>query len=108
MMPTRRFTDSARVSWDVWDVYPTNAERRLGPSDRRRVARGPDRRQRPSAEPRVPVRPPLSQGWLAFESKHEKRRLAPIPEGWESADDAALERLCAEAKPVGKPRRLIE
>jgi hypothetical protein len=40
------------------------------------------------------------EGWLAFESAHgEKRRLAPVPQNWESLTDRELSALCAEATP---------
>jgi hypothetical protein len=48
------------------------------------------------------------KGWLAFESKHDKRRLAPVPEGWENFDDRELGRLVEQARPAGRSRRLIE
>lgn len=39
-------------------------------------------------------------GWLAFESAHgEKRRLAPVPNDWESLTGAELAALCALASP---------
>jgi hypothetical protein len=108
-MPYRQFTDSRGIGWEVWNVDPQHAERRLGAADRRRVRRGPDRRQRPSLEARVRLsRPELTLGWLTFEAKHEKRRLSPIPDGWERFDDAALEQLLNAAIPAGKPRRLLE
>lgn len=43
------------------------------------------------------VDPELTEGWLTFESMLEKRRLAPIPDGWEELDDEALGRLCESA-----------
>jgi hypothetical protein len=39
----------------------------------------------------------LSDGWLCFESGSEKRRLAPIPSGWEVCGTRALEQLCSRA-----------
>ena len=107
-MAHRRFTDSRLIVWEVWDVYPTNVERRSGVDRRRAPRRDPDRRQWASLEPRLRVRPPYEQGWLAFEARHERRRLAPIPDGWDSLDEAGLDRLCAQARSVGRPRRLIE
>ncbi len=108
-MPHRQFTDSHGISWEVWNVDPQNAERRLGPADRRRERRGPDRRQRQPLEPRIRVsRPEFSLGWLTFEAKHEKRRLSPVPDGWERLDAAGLERLLRNATVVGRPRRLLE
>jgi hypothetical protein len=39
--------------------------------------------------------------WLLFMSEtNEKRRLAPVPNGWASLPDAELEALCARAKSV--------
>jgi hypothetical protein len=59
--------------WEVWEV--------------RRGARGGGR----------PVSPHLTRGWLTFESAVEKRRLAPIPEGWDQLPAEALAQLCEEA-----------
>ena len=46
------------------------------------------------------------EGWLAFESAHgEKRRLAPVPQDWESLTDRELSALCAQATaPVPRKR----
>lgn len=44
------------------------------------------------------VRPGFENGWLCFESEHrEKRRLAPVPESWETVSVKELWRLCEEA-----------
>lgn len=59
--------------WEVWEV-------RLGDRGGRRS-----------------VNPELAEGWLTFESAVEKRRLAPIPEGWEEVDDESLVELCDRA-----------
>lgn len=40
----------------------------------------------------------LEQGWLAFACGVHRRRLAPFPQEWRSADDAELERLCGLAR----------
>lgn len=107
-MAHRTFTDSKRVTWEVWEVYPTLPERRSGVVDRRRQSRGmPDRRQVGDTS-RVRVSGGYAQGWLAFESKHDKRRLAPVPDGWEGLDDIELGRLVEQAAQVGQGRRLIE
>jgi hypothetical protein len=70
-MSYRAFTDTRGIEWEVWDVFPS--------SD---------------------VRNTLQGGWLTFQSAHEKRRLAPVPLYWVSADDAELGRLLDAAKPV--------
>ena len=49
---------------------------------------------------RNPVAPEFSYGWLCFETKGEKRRLAPVPEDWDRADDETIEQWCCVAKPV--------
>jgi hypothetical protein len=106
-MPHRQFTDSKLTTWEVWDVEPGHAERRLG-SDRRRAPRGPQERRKVEDRARVRIRSDLAHGWLAFESKHDRRRLAPIPAGWDTLDASELERLCEAARSIGKPRRLLE
>jgi hypothetical protein len=104
----RTFTDSKRVTWDVWEVGPTSPERRSGVADRRHKSRSAaDRRQMLDIS-RMPVSGAYAQGWLAFESKHDKRRLAPVPEGWDDFNDRELGRLVEQASPAGRPRRLIE
>jgi hypothetical protein len=107
-MPHRQFTDSKHTTWEVWDVEPGDAERRAKAADRRRSPRTSGERRRVADRARVRVRSELAQGWLAFESKHDKRRLTPIPTGWEALDSSALEQLCEQARSVGRPRRLLE
>lgn len=43
---------------------------------------------------RFPGIPQLEAGWLCFESEGERKRLAPVPEAWESVDDMTLAALC--------------
>lgn len=45
------------------------------------------------------------QGWLSFECDVRKRRLSPIPEGWQALDDDSLRALCARAEEAA-PRRI--
>ena len=73
-MAIRDFTDSAGVAWRVWDTIP-----RLGAAyDERR--RG---------------------GWLTFENGvGRRRRLAPIPPGWENASPERLDLMCRAAETV--------
>jgi hypothetical protein len=107
-MAHRQFTDARHLKWDVWEVEPSHAERRLAERDRRQTPRAtPDRRQVTDAM-RVRISTRLTDGWLAFQAKHEKRRLSPVPDGWEQLDDAGLERLLAMATVSGRPRRLVE
>jgi hypothetical protein len=105
-MAHREFTDSRRINWVVWDVYPTLGDRRRSPEDRRRFMRETDERR--TAGSPLRLRAEYENGWLAFESRGEKRRLAPVPEGWDQLDERGLERLCDAAVSVGRPRRLVE
>lgn len=96
-MSLRSFIDSEGTEWRVWDVVPEGVPAQ-------------DRRRTDTLDPTVPDRrlpvvdPELDGGWLVCESALEKRRIAPIPEGWESCPDAELERLCKRARerPNGK------
>lgn len=63
-MAYREFTDREGRTWRAWDTYP---------------------------QIRSIVTAPYAAGWLCFESQEGKRRLTPIPEGW---DELPQERLC--------------
>ena len=109
-MRYRVFDDYVGRRWEVWQTNPPRSERRL--TERRAVPDGPrvqlphvrerrnegerrragDRRVQPL--PRFPGIPELEAGWLCFESDGERKRLAPVPEAWESADDMILAALC--------------
>ncbi len=119
-MGHRSFTDAAGVLWSVWDVIPQWTERRSG-GDRRRADGDPDadppvlerrrhdtRRGENEDGSRIRIAAGLSRGWLAFESAHDRRRLAPVPPGWDGLSDAELEALCAKAIEAPPRRRLIE
>ncbi len=105
-MALREFTDTHGRRWRVWTVYPQHVERRERRERRATGRAGPDRRQR--ALPLYGVAPQYRQGWLAFEWYQERRRLCPIPEGWESLPDAALERMLDRATTRPARGRLIE
>jgi len=79
----REVSDGDRVRWTVFAVYPDSPGKATG---RHSV-----------------VREPYRQGWLAFTSSTETRRLAPIPEGWLTASEADLVMLCKQAELA--PRR---
>jgi hypothetical protein len=109
----RRFKDKQGKMWDVWQVHPSAAERRFvqrrvkdedrGDAGDRRS--GDERRTSEKARgtARATIAPEFTYGWLCFETVGEKRRLAPVPEGWDRADDETIEQWCCVAKPV--PRR---
>jgi hypothetical protein len=44
------------------------------------------------------------EGWLSFEADDEKRRVAPIPEGWEQLTIEELRLLCQRAQRAPKRR----
>ena len=106
-MSWRTFRASDGAEWHVWSVIPgalQETERRRGydrrspdpvilyPGPERRT--GTDRRHLGAL-----VSPEMCAGWLTFESERGRRRLAPIPPGWERLSDGALERLCQRAQP---------
>jgi hypothetical protein len=79
-MAVREFIDSKNIVWRVWDV--TTAQ--MHPVTENEDFMGE-----------------LAEGWLAFESANEKRRLAaPYPAEWVTMTDAELEALCQTAPPV--------
>lgn len=57
-----------------------------------------DRRAHPGT--RGAVATEYSSGWLCFASGGEKRRLAPVPVNWMSANDAQVAEWCRIAKRV--------
>ncbi|MDQ6633415.1 MAG: hypothetical protein M3Z10_01525 [Gemmatimonadota bacterium] len=79
-MAVREFTDDWGTEWRVWDVTPEV----MHP-----ITRSEDYMKK------------LQDGWLAFESTTEKRRLpAPYPGDWTEYDLKHLEQLCQRATPV--------
>jgi hypothetical protein len=94
-MAHRRLQDDGGRWWDVWDTRPTIIDRRAG-RDRRTRGRNRDDR-RTKSEARVTVDPEYRNGWLAFQSGEEWRRLAPVPDSWETLPDAELRVLLIKA-----------
>jgi hypothetical protein len=79
-MAVREFTDSKNIVWRVWDV--TTAQ--MHPVTKNEDFMGE-----------------LADGWLAFESAYEKRRLAaPYPAEWATMSIPELEALCHRAPTV--------
>jgi hypothetical protein len=76
-MAVREFTDSNNTVWRVWDVTPAQ----MHPVTKNEEFMGD-----------------LADGWLAFESASEKRRLAaPYPAEWATMSIPELEALCRRA-----------
>ena len=78
-MAARTFIDASGLTWEVFEVH--RASQKAGA-----------------------VSPGLENGWLAFASGENKRRLAPIPAGWALAPDTELEALCESARHAPRPR----
>ena len=104
----RVFVDEGGTEWTAWEVHPSRAgwhgqERRSG-SDRRAARatapderrRGPDRRAQTLRAVRT-LGAALAGGWLAFQAGVTRRRLIPIPPGWERLSDTELAALCRQA-----------
>jgi hypothetical protein len=47
----------------------------------------------------------LNAGWLTFESENLRKRLSPIPRGWEGASAERLQLYCAAAELLSPTRR---
>jgi len=103
-MAHRKFTDSLGRSWDVWTVVPSRPQRRRAGAS----APPPIGERRKQNDYRAVLDERWAGGWLTFETKGEKRRLSPFPEGWATMPDEELEQLCRHAIPVQPSRRLIE
>ena len=86
----RGFTDSSGVDWRVWEVFPSAGIN----------AKGAGSHSRSSLKDTA-----FANGWLCFESASEKRRLTPIPSGWEMREGKLLEQLRDEATLVPIRRR---
>jgi len=108
-MAHREFFDAGGTQWTVWDVHPTSERPVTAPTPLAdavgmlsRGERGGLVVTRAAIEY---VEAALAAGWLCFESPTEKRRLAPIPSGWESLPPDSLTFLCGRAVPVIRVRR---
>jgi hypothetical protein len=98
-MTHRRIQDSEGRKWDIWEVYPSAVERRMSGEHGAIPPKG-DVERRSRREYRVVVPQQLQNGWLAFQTGEERRRLAPIPERWATLADAELRELLARAERI--------
>ena len=105
-MAHREFRDTHGRLWEVWDVVPERRDRRSG-VDRRKSARETFDRRKMRILSAV-ITGDLAKGWLVFSNIMERRRYAPVPEGWTDANEAQLLVWCEAAKPLPPLRRLIE
>jgi hypothetical protein len=81
LMPVRTINDEGRVQWHVYDVTLPS---RMGRPNQPQI-------NNDTGGFRVP------ESWLCFESANEKRRLSPIPEGWEGTSNEEMLRLLSLA-----------
>ena len=66
------------MTWDVWETKP---------------------------EYPLLVDSEFAEGWLTFASGDDRKRLAPVPATWISADPERLELMCRAATPALRRRR---
>lgn len=102
----RTFLDARGKVWEVWMVHPSSIERRK--MERRTPVENAvhlieqrvlgDRRAAPGT--RGAVATEFSSGWLCFAGNGEKRRLAPVPVNWMSANESQVAEWCRMAKRV--------
>jgi hypothetical protein len=94
----REFRDESGTEWEVWEIKPALLERRM-------LADAPlDTERRTTSRRRAPVADELRFGWLVFQSSESKRRLAPVPAGWERFSREDLVELLARATHRPHPR----
>ena len=87
-MALRAFVGDDGQEWQVWDTRPAIASPNVVP-----LAPGPF-----GDVPRVSKK--REGGWLTFTAAADRRRLSPIPEDWESADEPSLRAMLAAADPI--------
>jgi hypothetical protein len=96
-MTHRKIKDEEGRAWDVWEVYPSAVEQRM--SGEYPTVPQSDGSLTEKREVRIRVPSALQEGWLAFQSGKDRRRLAPIPMNWIALDDGELIRLLGRADP---------
>jgi hypothetical protein len=112
--PHRTFLDDLARLWNAWEVIPAWGERRTAERRGHSEDAGPrvDRRARERRRTRglrIALPPKLAQGWIAFECNDERRRVAPIPDGWSELPEGALRDLWRGAEQLPPRRkRLVE
>jgi len=77
-MALRTFKAGDGTIWNVWNVVPT-----LGRNERR-----------------LSLGVGMIEGWLCFDSGVSKRRIVPVPQGWEEWSEGELEAALSSAHEV--------
>ena len=98
-MAHRQIRDDADCVWDVWEVNPGAVARKVTEERRAQVAGSTPRKAM-----QIVVADDLREGWLAFQCETERRRISPVPLGWEAMTDDELLTLLARATPVPHAR----
>ena len=89
-MALREFVGDDGQNWQVWDTRPSAS---AGDSPKGDVQEGPVGK---TAELPL-ISKKREAGWLTFTSAAERRRLSPIPDDWERADETLLRALVRTA-----------
>lgn len=106
-MAIREFTDEGGRGWQVWATVPESpreerifeqSARLLADAQEREPEKARGRRAGRATAPAGRFSPGREHGWLTFMSGEEKRRLSPVPEGWETAPEAELAAWLAKAE----------
>jgi hypothetical protein len=77
-MALRTFVSHDGSLWNVWNVVPTLVHN----------------------ERKVSLSTGMTHGWLCFECGGVKRRIVPVPSGWEEWSEAELDSALATAQSV--------
>jgi hypothetical protein len=104
-MAHRTVVDADGLSWEIWEVQPLLDEKRAVEHAIPPATTG-ERRILRSVRLRLPGE--MKGGWLALKSESERRRIAPIPEGWLTMNDDELRELVARGTPTGRSLRHSE
>lgn len=78
-MAYREIDDTHGRQWRVWDTYPQSGKEGSYSTE-------------------------YAGGWLTFECEAEKRRLIPVPSGWDEQPSTELLLLLTRAVPVQRRR----
>ena len=92
-MGFRTFHDADGIEWAAWEVRPADRQRQTP-----HVVEGVDGLHASLNRPRRAVQ--MRESWLVFEASvsGEKRRVSPIPHGWDKAPDAELDAMRRSAQ----------
>ena len=111
-MPLREFVDRERRTWQVWDTVPKTAGESAIFERSAQIMAQSEARESEALQDRAAAAAALRRftqgrehGWLTFMSGDDKRRLSPIPAGWEGFDDARLSGLLQRAERVSHTPR---